>query len=205
MNDEIPTGTSVRTAKPARVFSGWSEADRASRRWHANGEVVRPCDGEQSRPDGHPRYYVVEHKDDGSRALYERRELQRLDVREFTKAEREALLDRMQALSDSFYSGATSIGVHAYIEFCGLMNEFVTICRSSDEMGIDFTMANTHNNKPLVMASHHGAYLGEKLGCIYGPTLRSDPAVRRAFVSAAFGGEFTLIALPGRACSEPPK
>lgn len=91
------------------------------------------------------------------------------------------VIERMQAVSAQFYLSATHTGCHAFIEFCGLMNEYIKICQASLEKGIDFRMANTHNEIALVMQTHHAKYLAEKLDCIYGPSLRANPKLMEAF------------------------
>lgn len=89
------------------------------------------------------------------------------------KAELEKICRGMESVSHSFYFEATRIGNHAFIEFCGLMNEYIKICRMNMENGIDFTQANTHTGQPMIFAPYHAEYLLEKLDCIYGPSLAS--------------------------------
>lgn len=96
--------------------------------------------------------------------------------------ELEIILVKLQRLSDMFYDQATSFGVHAFIEFTGLMNEMIKIYRRSLEEGIDYTLANQHNDTPLVALPHNVRYLGDKLTCIMEPfaevrlTLKRDKA-----------------------------
>lgn len=91
--------------------------------------------------------------------------------RNYTDEELDQILDKMQAVSSQFYRGATQTGCHAFIEFCGLMNEFINICRATKAAGQDFTMANTHSGISLAAQPHHIDYLLEKLDCIYWPTV----------------------------------
>jgi lipopolysaccharide biosynthesis protein len=105
---------------------------------------------------------------------------------EYTADERKQMLEKMRRLSNAFYSEAVQIGVHSFIEFTGLMNEFIDICRNADVQGVDFVRANTHSNKAMSIADHQIHYLAEKLDCIYGPMLK-DPANKRAFVKAFLG------------------
>lgn len=60
------------------------------------------------------------------------------------KRELKVALEKMQAVSDRFYNGAIHTGCHPFIEFCGLINEYINVCRRSLEAGIDFADANTH-------------------------------------------------------------
>jgi hypothetical protein len=96
--------------------------------------------------------------------------------------EREEMLRKMQTLSDNFYAAVIHTGCHPFIEFTGLMNKYIDLCRAAHKKGLDFAMANTHTGQALPVAPHDMAYLAEKLDCIFGPTLRSDPQSQAAFL-----------------------
>lgn len=76
-------------------------------------------------------------------------------------------LDAMNRLSDAFYAHAIQIGVHPFIEFAGLMNEYIKCCRDAHEQGIDFANCNVHTGQHLPMESFQIAYVNEKLACIF--------------------------------------
>jgi len=99
----------------------------------------------------------------------------------YTVEQREAMLAKMQRASDAFYFAAVRIGCHPFIEFCGLMNEYIKLCHEAHEQGIDFTQLHVHSGRPLPMKPHHGDYIGEKLGCIFGAAL-TDPAIGKVFL-----------------------
>ncbi len=82
--------------------------------------------------------------------------------------EREQCLKDMQSASSAFYCAAVRCGNHAFIEFTGLMNEYIQACRDAHNKGEDFTEANVHVGKHLPLAPHRVLYLNEKLECIYG-------------------------------------
>lgn len=104
---------------------------------------------------------------------------------EFVPTDRRALmLKDMQRVSDAVYSRAITIGNHAFIEFVGLMNEYIKMCAESQKQGIDFTNTNVHSGHALPMATFNASYIGEKLGCIFGPSLQ-HPENRVAFLAAA--------------------
>jgi hypothetical protein len=103
------------------------------------------------------------------------------------------MLVRMKRITDAFYGRATGVGVHAFIEFCGLMNEFVQVCQEAHARGVNFTQANTHSGQELPFAPHHATYLAEKLNCIYGPSLLSNEANRQAFIQTLFEGVYKLV------------
>jgi len=95
-------------------------------------------------------------------------------------------LRRMRVVSNSFYGPATATGCHAFIEFCGFMNEFIKVCEGTMNAGEDFLDSNTHNEKGLVMQPYEADYLAEKFDCIFGPTLRSDPKLKKIFLEKLF-------------------
>lgn len=88
------------------------------------------------------------------------------------KAELLTMIKKMEAASNDFYRAATQTGVHSFIEFTGIMNEYIKVCQHALAKGIDFSMANSHNTTVLPMERYHLNYLGEKVNCIYGNALR---------------------------------
>lgn len=90
----------------------------------------------------------------------------------YSKVELESMLIGMRAASSAFYNDARTVGCHPFIEFTGLMNEYIDMCESALSEGIDFTETSIHGSgKPLPMREHHRRYLNEKLECIYGTSL----------------------------------
>lgn len=81
--------------------------------------------------------------------------------------DREQALVRVQKASDAFYRDAVSIGNHPFIEFAGLMNEYITACRAAHKEGIDFTQCNQRNGQTLPLHSFMSDYINEKLECIF--------------------------------------
>lgn len=77
------------------------------------------------------------------------------------------MLAQMQAASDAFYRSAVAIGNHPFIEFTGLMNEYIAACQEAAKAGIDFTMCNAHTGRHLPLAPFRVDYINEKLGCIF--------------------------------------
>ena len=81
--------------------------------------------------------------------------------------EREAAIVRMQDASSRFYVDAVQIGNHPWIEFCGLMNEYIKVCCNAHKAGIDFTECNVHSGQSLPMKSFQVEYVNEKLSRIF--------------------------------------
>lgn len=96
------------------------------------------------------------------------------DPQAMTADARLQCLARMKQASDGFYYDAVRCGNHAFIEFTGLMNEFIKLCADAHEQGIDFTMLNKHSGRHLPFQDYHREYIREKLDCIYGDQLLAD-------------------------------
>ncbi len=92
-----------------------------------------------------------------------------------TPEERAQILKRMRSASAAFYVAAINAGCHAFIEFTGLMNEYIKLCEQAESAGIDWVHANVHGGEHLPFLPHHIAYLNEKLECIYGHKLEIVP------------------------------
>jgi hypothetical protein len=91
---------------------------------------------------------------------------------DYTPEERREILTKMRTASSVFYAAAANAGCHAFVEFTGLMNEFIKLCSEADEQGIDWVRANIHGDVHLPFKPYHVAYLSEKLECIYGCRLK---------------------------------
>jgi hypothetical protein len=83
------------------------------------------------------------------------------------KKELEKVIFEMSDASEAFYGSAVRIGNHAFIEFCGLMNEYIKLCEEALRNGIDFTGLNIHTGKGLVIHGHNVDYIKEKMECIF--------------------------------------
>lgn len=88
----------------------------------------------------------------------------------------------MREASTLFYNKAVGVGNHAFIEFSGLMNEYINLCFSSLQGGINFSAANRHSGKPLKMTTYQAEYLAEKFACIFGATFDENPKCREIFI-----------------------
>jgi hypothetical protein len=99
----------------------------------------------------------------------------------YTDDELKDMIAKMRDVSSRFYPAAAATGVHAFIEFTGLMNEFIKICEQSLAAEVDFATSNTHSGKSLVVHPYNAAYIVEKLDCIFGPFINANPAVKAEF------------------------
>lgn len=101
----------------------------------------------------------------------------------YSAGEREAMIRGMIGASNAFYMSATRIGCHPFIEFTGLINEYIKIISRAHAQGIDFTACSIHSGIALPLKDYEAEYLGEKMGCIYGPSFR-NPELLRTFLQA---------------------
>lgn len=81
--------------------------------------------------------------------------------------EREQALLEMRRTADAFYRSAVKIGNHPFIEFAGLMNEYISACQLAHNEGMDFSQCNVHNGKALPLKPFMSDYINEKLECIF--------------------------------------
>jgi hypothetical protein len=90
--------------------------------------------------------------------------------------EREQALLEMRRTADAFYRSAIKIGNHPFIEFAGLMNEYIAACQMAHNEGLDFSACNIHNGKTLPLKPFMSDYINEKLECIFsGAKVMSTP------------------------------
>lgn len=93
---------------------------------------------------------------------------------EYTVEQAKEALEKMHAASGNFYAAAVRTNCHVFIEFTGLMNEYIKVCTAMTAAGdTSWMSANTHSGVPLKMESYELDYLAEKLDCIYGPTMKA--------------------------------
>ena len=81
--------------------------------------------------------------------------------------DRTVMLRLMRDASNVFYGLAVQAGCHSFIEFTGLMNEYINCCEEASANGIDFARCNTHEGQSLPMYQHQVEYANEKLECIF--------------------------------------
>lgn len=76
-------------------------------------------------------------------------------------------LVKMREASNQFYVAATKVQCHAFIEFTGLMNEYIKVCEANLKRGTDFRELNVHGEGQLHVEPYELDYIGEKLNCIF--------------------------------------
>lgn len=78
------------------------------------------------------------------------------------------MLRKMREASAVFYGLAAQTSCHPFLEFTGLMNEYIKCCEEAHSNGIDFAACSAHTGQTLPMHQCSIDYINEKLGCIFG-------------------------------------
>lgn len=81
-------------------------------------------------------------------------------------------LVKMREASDQFYVAATKVQCHAFIEFTGLMNEYIKVCEANLKRGTDFRELNVHGEGQLHIEPYQLNYIRDKLNCIFQGALK---------------------------------
>jgi hypothetical protein len=84
-----------------------------------------------------------------------------------TPSEQQECLRNMRAASAAFYEAACKINNHPFIEFTGLMNEYIKACDLAHKAGIDFSECSVHSGYELPLRPYQVDYINEKLECIF--------------------------------------
>jgi hypothetical protein len=113
------------------------------------------------------------------------------DAMAYSKAELDQLLIHMDKVAENIYWYMFKEGIggscHAMLEFCGLLNKYVGLCRKAHEQGIQFPFVNTHSGTALPMETHDADYLAEKFDCIFGAYFKANPQAAKVFAEKALG------------------
>lgn len=84
-----------------------------------------------------------------------------------------------------FYTGVGS-GAHAFIELNGVMKVYIDLLERAARAGIDPQMVNEHNGAALPAKDHEIRYLAEKLRCMFGPVIDTNPEARAILLKELF-------------------
>ncbi|MEG4964652.1 MULTISPECIES: hypothetical protein [unclassified Microcoleus] len=86
----------------------------------------------------------------------------------------EEILQAMTIVANNYYREAIATNCHTFIEFTGLMNEYIKICeRNLKQRGVDFTKTSVHcpGEPKLQIEVWELDYINDKLRCIF-PNLK---------------------------------
>lgn len=112
------------------------------------------------------------------------------------RLELKLMIRRMSDLVTLFYQSAVQIGNHPFIEWTGILNEYVRLCMNALAEGIDFADANVHSSGVLPVYAFNIDYFAEKARCIFGNTLAAQPELARAFLEKVVSDKSVALALP---------
>lgn len=94
-----------------------------------------------------------------------------------TESELRAITADMTQIADVFYMLCSKAGFahkcHPFLEFTGLMREYIHGCNMLIREGKDFRRSSGHALKESAVLPIDIRYISEKLNCIFGPTLRA--------------------------------
>jgi hypothetical protein len=99
----------------------------------------------------------------------------------YSQEELKSVVGQMARTADLVYRLLQTCNVHAFIEFNGLMQKYVDLCRRAAAEGVDFTMFNTHTGTSFEVHDHDVEYMAEKFDCIFGPLFRKYPELWTLF------------------------
>ena len=79
------------------------------------------------------------------------------------------ILAAMKAASNNYYREAIATNCHTFVEFTGLINEYIQICEKNLDQGVDFTKTSVHcpGEPRLHIEGWQLEYINEKLQCIF--------------------------------------
>jgi hypothetical protein len=79
------------------------------------------------------------------------------------------VLNAMKIAAHNYYREAIATNCHTFIEFTGLINEYIKICERNLNQGVDFTKTSTHcpGEPELHIEDWELAYINDKLRCIF--------------------------------------
>jgi hypothetical protein len=104
------------------------------------------------------------------------------------RQELSTILDEMRETVDRFYFRAIGIHNHPFIEWTGVLNEYIKMCWQALEAGVDFTRCHVHSSQALPIESINVDYLAEKIECIFGNSIQASPVALEEFVRLVKGG-----------------
>ena len=98
-------------------------------------------------------------------------------------------LTRARDLAAAFYPLGTQTGVHAMIEWCGVMGEHARMLDVAyRDHGIEPDQVDQHSGTPVPAPAFMIEYLCEKLGCQLKPFIRANPGPWRRAINRWFEG-----------------
>jgi hypothetical protein len=103
--------------------------------------------------------------------------------------EPKSALGRADDLALSYYALGAQTGVHAMIEWCGVMGEHVKMLRYAYEVkGVEPDQVDQHSGTKVEVPAFMVEYFCEKLGCQLKPFIRGNREVWQREINKWFEG-----------------
>lgn len=98
---------------------------------------------------------------------------------------------QMYKVIDRFHDSAIAISppIHPFVEFTGLMHEFLAMCDQTIQKDRDFSRATNHGRQALDISMENAACLGKKFAHIFGSTFQCSPLACAIFLTTAFDAD----------------
>ena len=98
----------------------------------------------------------------------------------------EEALRRGQEACSTLYALMTQTGIHALIEWCGVMGEHLKMLEEARRGGVDPREVDQHNAVKIELPGYMVEYFCEKLGCQLKPFIHANPALWRRYIDGWF-------------------
>ena len=98
----------------------------------------------------------------------------------------EEALRRGQEACGTLYALMTQTGIHALIEWCGVMREHLKMLTEARRAGVDPREVDQHHAVEIELPGYMVEYFCEKLGCQLKPFIRANPALWRRYIDGWF-------------------
>lgn len=100
------------------------------------------------------------------------------------------VLLNLRGLNERFYWLCFNAGIggtaHAFIEFNGMMKVYIDLIERAARAGLDPQTINEHSKVVLPAKGHEMKYLAEKLRCMFGPVIDTNPEARAILLKELF-------------------
>ena len=98
----------------------------------------------------------------------------------------EEKLKRALDLSQAYYPLGVQTGVHAMIEWCGILGDYVRLLREAVNAGTPIDDIDQHSNVAVDIPLGTISYFCGKLGCLIKPFIKANPKAWRKEINHWF-------------------
>lgn len=105
------------------------------------------------------------------------------------RLELEGIISTMSEIVSRFYFSAVGVRNHPFIEWTGILNEYIRMCEQALFEGVDFTACHIHASGGLPVSPMNTDYIAEKVICIFGNSVRNNRELFEDFMATVLEGE----------------